>query len=64
LRHLVALPFSGEVDELFLLTPSGYEMAAKTVAWGVILLPLGYMRVDPGTVRDDANAASSLVFIE
>ena len=40
LHYLVALPFLGKVTEAFLSTLSGYEMAAKIVAWGVILLPL------------------------
>ena len=39
LYHLVALSFSGKVTKAFPLTPTGYEMAAKRVAWGVFLPP-------------------------
>jgi len=37
--HLVALPYLGKVTKAFLLTPSGYEMAAERMAWGVIYPP-------------------------
>ena len=38
-RHLIALSYSGKVTKAFPLTPCGYKMAAKRVAWEVLLLP-------------------------
>jgi len=35
--HYVAQPYLGIVAEAFLLTPRGYTMAAKGVAWTVIV---------------------------
>jgi len=37
--HLVALPYLGKVTKAFPITPSGYEMAPKRMAWGVSLPP-------------------------
>ena len=45
LYHLVALSFSGKVTKAFPLTPTGYEMAAKRVAWGVFLPPISTTKV-------------------
>jgi len=40
------MPNLGKVTEAFPLTPSGYEMAAERMAWGVILPPpVQHMRV-------------------
>jgi len=38
-HHLVALSYSRKVTKAFSLTPSGYEMAAKTVVLGLRLKP-------------------------
>jgi len=38
-HYLVALSYSGKVTEVFPLIPSGYEMASKIVAWGVLYPP-------------------------
>jgi len=37
-HHLVALSYSGKAIEAFSFTPTGYEMASKIVAWGILPL--------------------------
>jgi len=44
-KYLVALIYLGKITKTFPITPSGYEMAAKKVAFGVVLSPHQHVRV-------------------
>jgi len=51
-KYLLALPYLGKVTETFPIAPSGYEMAAKKVAFGVVLSPRQHMRVKVEMIKN------------
>jgi len=52
-KYLVALPYLGKVPKAFKLTSSGYEIAAKKVALGVLISsPLQHMRVKVEMIKN------------